>query len=208
MSSLFPPRAELIDTLSQAGRELSTVTILFHSALAEKFDLNATDWKCADILIRLGPLTAGQLSELTGLTTGAITGVIDRLEQRGFARHFNGLGYSAQFQGQIDTGTLVDFQDDSRADKNLETRGLGPKFVVAGGNAREEEDSRFIGHGWPDGSAIDVARSHVGADNGGSCWVSDCARQAGADFLCGDRTYETNQKEGNDQPCHPGEWPC
>ena len=75
-----------MDALSQAGRELSTVTILFHSALAEQFGLNATDWKCADILTRLGPLTAGQLSELTGLTTGAITGVIDRLEQGGFAR--------------------------------------------------------------------------------------------------------------------------
>ena len=75
-----------MDALSHAGRELSTVTILFHSALAEQFGLNATDWKCADILTRLGPLTAGQLSELTGLTTGAITGVIDRLEQGGFAR--------------------------------------------------------------------------------------------------------------------------
>jgi DNA-binding MarR family transcriptional regulator len=86
MSSPLPQRTELLDTLSQAGRELSTVTILFHSALAEQFGLNATDWKCADILIRLGPLTAGQLSELTGLTTGAITGVIDRLEQGGFVR--------------------------------------------------------------------------------------------------------------------------
>ena len=34
----------------------------------------------------MGPLTAGQLAELTGLTTGAITGVIDRLEKAGFVR--------------------------------------------------------------------------------------------------------------------------
>jgi len=90
MSDLSSPqstkRAELFDTLNQTGRELSTATVLFHSALAERFDLNATDWKCGDILMRMGPLTAGQLAELTGLTTGAITGVIDRLEKAGFVR--------------------------------------------------------------------------------------------------------------------------
>lgn len=89
MQSLSTPlatRTELLAALNQAGRELSTATVLFHSAIAEQFGLNATDWKCADIVARMGPLTAGQLAELTGLTTGAITGVIDRLEQAGFVR--------------------------------------------------------------------------------------------------------------------------
>lgn len=86
VSSPLPPRTELIEALSQVGRELSTATVLFHTAMAEQFGLNTTDWKCADIVARMGPLTAGQLAELTGLTTGAITGVIDRLEQAGFAR--------------------------------------------------------------------------------------------------------------------------
>ena len=39
-----------------------------------------------DILFRTGPITAGDLAERTGLTTGAITGVIDRLEKAGFVR--------------------------------------------------------------------------------------------------------------------------
>jgi DNA-binding MarR family transcriptional regulator len=39
-----------------------------------------------DILSTSGPLTAGRLAELTGLTTGAITGVVDRLERSGFVR--------------------------------------------------------------------------------------------------------------------------
>jgi len=86
LSSDLPKRADLFDTLNQAGRELSTATVLFHSALAEQFGLNATDWKCGDLLMRMGPLTAGQLAELTGLTTGAITGVVDRLEKAGFVR--------------------------------------------------------------------------------------------------------------------------
>ena len=86
LSSTLPERAELVNALFQAGRELSTATVLFHAAVAEQIGLNATEWKCLDILDRTGPLTAGELAELTALTTGAITGIIDRLEQAGFAR--------------------------------------------------------------------------------------------------------------------------
>jgi DNA-binding MarR family transcriptional regulator len=86
LSTPLTERFELLEALQQAGRDLSTATVLFHAAMAEQFGLNATDWKCAEILGRMGPLTAGELAELTGLTTGAITGVIDRLEQAGFAR--------------------------------------------------------------------------------------------------------------------------
>ena len=67
-------------------REISTVTILFHQAIADRLGMNVTDHKCAGILARSGPITAGELARRTGLTTGAITGVIDRLEQAGFAR--------------------------------------------------------------------------------------------------------------------------
>ena len=68
------------------GRELSTAVVLFHQAVAERIGLNATDFKCLDLLVRTGPTTAGHLSELLGLTGGAITGVIDRLESAGFAQ--------------------------------------------------------------------------------------------------------------------------
>ncbi|MBE9168079.1 MarR family transcriptional regulator [Pleurocapsales cyanobacterium LEGE 06147] len=59
---------------------------MFHSAIAEQIGLSATDHKALDILMKTGPITAGELAELTGLTTGAITGVIDRLEKTGFVR--------------------------------------------------------------------------------------------------------------------------
>jgi DNA-binding MarR family transcriptional regulator len=70
----------------QEMRETSTVTILFHQAIADRLGMNVTDHKCAGILARSGPITAGELARLTGLTTGAITGVVDRLEQAGFVR--------------------------------------------------------------------------------------------------------------------------
>jgi DNA-binding MarR family transcriptional regulator len=72
--------------LKYAGRQMSTATIMFHQAVADRIGLNPTDHKCADLLFMKGPMTAGELSQLTGLTTGAITGVIDRLEGAGFAQ--------------------------------------------------------------------------------------------------------------------------
>lgn len=79
-------RAELVTALGEEFRRLSTATVLFHQAVADRLGLNVTDHKCADILLRDGPVTAGELAVRTGLTTGAITGVIDRLEKAGFVR--------------------------------------------------------------------------------------------------------------------------
>jgi DNA-binding MarR family transcriptional regulator len=86
VSRAIRDKAELVALLIQEMRETSTVTILFHQAIADRLGMNVTDHKCAGILARSGPITAGELARRTGLTTGAITGVIDRLEQAGFAR--------------------------------------------------------------------------------------------------------------------------
>jgi DNA-binding MarR family transcriptional regulator len=86
VSRQLPPRSELQQGLFVAGRQLSTATIMFHQAVADCLGLNVTDHKCIDLLLLNGPLTAGELAAMTGLTTGAITAVIDRLERAGFAR--------------------------------------------------------------------------------------------------------------------------
>ncbi len=86
MSSELRKRHELLQGLVLAGRQMSTATVMFHQAIADRLGLNVTDHKCMDLLLINGPLSAGQLAEMTGLTTGAITAVIDRLEQAGFAR--------------------------------------------------------------------------------------------------------------------------
>lgn len=79
-------RKQLLQALNQARREFSTAAIMLHKAVADTLGLNITDHKCMDFIARFGPMTAGKLAELTGLTTGAITGVIDRLEKAGYAR--------------------------------------------------------------------------------------------------------------------------
>lgn len=72
--------------LLAALRENSTNTVLFHASIAEKYGLNATDHKCLDFIIRNGPVTAGQIMEYTGLTSGAVTGIINRLEKKGYVQ--------------------------------------------------------------------------------------------------------------------------
>lgn len=78
-------RRELTEAITAQGRANSTTTVLFHAAIAERLGLNPSDHKCADLMMSQSePCTPGQLAELTGLSTGAITGVIDRLERAGF----------------------------------------------------------------------------------------------------------------------------
>jgi DNA-binding MarR family transcriptional regulator len=67
-------------------RYVSANSVMFSQAVAERAGLHPTDNECLDFLILNGPLTAGQLSQLTGLTTGAVTAMIDRLERAGFVR--------------------------------------------------------------------------------------------------------------------------
>jgi DNA-binding MarR family transcriptional regulator len=70
----------------QLGRELGARGILFHQAIANLAGVSVTDLKCLDYVDRVGDATAGDLARLTGLTTGAITAAIDRLEKAGLAR--------------------------------------------------------------------------------------------------------------------------
>jgi DNA-binding MarR family transcriptional regulator len=72
--------------VEMVGFRLSTATVMFHSAVADRLGINVTDVKCYSLIRQAGPMTAGELAEQTGLTTGAITGVIDRLEKVGLAR--------------------------------------------------------------------------------------------------------------------------
>jgi DNA-binding MarR family transcriptional regulator len=79
--------SELLDSLEEQSRELSTRTVIFHHLIGERLGLNPTDHKCLDVIIRnRTPMTASQLAEETGLSTGAITGVVDRLEKAGYVR--------------------------------------------------------------------------------------------------------------------------
>jgi DNA-binding MarR family transcriptional regulator len=76
----------LLAELETAMRKSSAQGTMFAQAVAEQAGISSSDMDCMDFLNMEGRMTAGRLAELTGLTTGAITGVVDRLEKAGFVR--------------------------------------------------------------------------------------------------------------------------
>ncbi len=84
MSSI--DRNQLLGDLITEMRFSSINFVMFSQLIASKVGLNSTDNECLDYLLLKGPATAGQLAEFTGLTTGAVTAVIDRLEKAGYVR--------------------------------------------------------------------------------------------------------------------------
>lgn len=79
-------RQELVRAADAAGRALSTAAVLYHGTLAELSGLSPTEWKALDLIQRLGPVTAGVLARESGLAPASVTGLITRLERKGFAR--------------------------------------------------------------------------------------------------------------------------
>jgi DNA-binding MarR family transcriptional regulator len=77
-------RDQLTMALIWEVRQTIADTGLLFDRIARARGLNVTDVQCHNLLSQLGPMTAGKLAELTHLTTGAITNIVDRLEQRGY----------------------------------------------------------------------------------------------------------------------------
>lgn len=79
-------RGKLIKALHRAVREAGSLGAVFGQQVARRFGISHSDLESIDLILLRGRVTAGELAEATGLTTGAVTGIIDRLEQAGFAR--------------------------------------------------------------------------------------------------------------------------
>ncbi|MDN5274874.1 MAG: putative transcriptional regulator, MarR family [Candidatus Saccharibacteria bacterium] len=82
-------KKELVEELNQTIQRTSTLTVLHTNAIADKIGLSATEFESMDIISRNQPISAGRLATECGLTTGAITGIIDRLERAGLVRRVN-----------------------------------------------------------------------------------------------------------------------
>ncbi|MFD7630192.1 MarR family winged helix-turn-helix transcriptional regulator [Streptomyces sp. NPDC059851] len=81
-----PSREELLTRLGEAGRAHSNAAVMYHAAISARMGLSPVEEKTLDLLQRSGALSAGDLGELTGLAPASVTGLIDRLERKGFAR--------------------------------------------------------------------------------------------------------------------------
>ena len=79
-------KREVFEELIYEVRRSQDATARFDQAVADALGLNRTDMRIMDVLQRDGPMTAGALAKATGLTSGALTTAVDRLERAGYAR--------------------------------------------------------------------------------------------------------------------------
>ena len=77
---------ELIGELTNEIRAGQVAVDQMDDAACRALGVNRTDGRCLDIIDREGPVAAGRLAQASGLTTAAVTAVIDRLERAGYAR--------------------------------------------------------------------------------------------------------------------------
>src|SRR6188472_951264 len=80
------PKRQLIKELIPAFRASGNQDSAFENLAADRLGVNRTDLLALNAIENAGGLTAGELAVAAGLTTGAVTGVIDRLERAGYAR--------------------------------------------------------------------------------------------------------------------------
>lgn len=122
-------RAALLTELARELQQLNGLSASFFRAAAARIGVTVTDMQVIESLASSGPMTAGQLAELTGLTTGAITGMLNRLEEAGLVRRER------------------DPEDGRRVIVHLATdtdqiRGIGPIFEMIG-KAWEEQTAHY-----------------------------------------------------------------
>ncbi|MBV9883971.1 MAG: MarR family transcriptional regulator [Sphingomonadaceae bacterium] len=86
MTKTNSSRTDELSAEDQLHRDLATAIVTFHEAVARRLGVTAADQRVLGVLGRLGVATPSRLAEATGLTTGAITGIVDRLERAGFAK--------------------------------------------------------------------------------------------------------------------------
>jgi len=86
MSSNRGNRSETLAAVLREVRRMTAQSVLIGQAVSERFGLSSSELECLDLARLSGGATAGDFARATGLTSGAITGVIDRLEQAGYVR--------------------------------------------------------------------------------------------------------------------------
>ena len=75
-------RQALTERLMLAMRRSSAAGVLHGQTIARRMGVSSTDLECLDLILMNGPSTAGEIARHTGLTSGAVTGLIDRLERQ------------------------------------------------------------------------------------------------------------------------------
>src|ERR1700741_2389401 len=81
-----PNHAQLRETVVRCLREFIAGSIMYNQQVADRVGLPLTDMQCINVLELMGPSTPGDLARSTGLTTGGVTVMLDRLEKGGYVK--------------------------------------------------------------------------------------------------------------------------
>jgi DNA-binding MarR family transcriptional regulator len=81
-----PSHAQLHETVVRCLREFIATSIMYNQQIADRVGLRLTDMQCINVLELMGPSTPGELARSTGLTTGGVTVMLDRLEKGGYVK--------------------------------------------------------------------------------------------------------------------------
>jgi DNA-binding MarR family transcriptional regulator len=81
-----PSHAQLRETVVRCLREFIAGSIIYNQQVADRVGLRLTDMQCINVLDLMGPSTPGELARSTGLTTGGVTVMLDRLEKGGYVK--------------------------------------------------------------------------------------------------------------------------
>lgn len=81
-----PDRARLHEAVIRCLRQFIAGSVLYNQQVADRVGLRLTDMQCINVLELMGPSTPGELARSTGLTTGGVTVMLDRLEKGGYLK--------------------------------------------------------------------------------------------------------------------------
>jgi MarR family transcriptional regulator, organic hydroperoxide resistance regulator len=79
-------RAQLHEAVIGCLRQFIAGSILYNQQIADRVGLRLSDMQCINALELMGPSTPGELARFTGLTTGGVTVMLDRLEKGGYLK--------------------------------------------------------------------------------------------------------------------------
>lgn len=157
--SMSKKREALLQEFEVENRRSTLGGVFFLQVVAERSGMNLTDLQCLAVLTATGPLTAGQLAEAMGLTTGAITGVVNRLEQAGYVQRSSdpddgrrviirpdlealesiGMGFFSSVENDTNA-LLAKYSELEYSDRDL---GVIVDFMRRGNTMTEEETARL-----------------------------------------------------------------
>src|SRR5207248_1322115 len=107
----------------------------------------------------------------------------------------NRFGDGADFEGDVDTGALIDLQGDGIREQPLEARGLDRQCVLAGRQGRDIVNTRIVAGALPVTAGIDTADLHHRIGDDGAGTVFDGAGEATGDALREEREGEADKRE-------------